>query len=724
MNSNIQDYQTKQNLSKKLKNLFTFSLLAGSMVSLVPATALGKNHQPPPDLFDDFGIQQSTNKMLPAKADKGKNRSVNVHTDLIWSDALTLNLFDDVTVTAVRDRIIDNVKGNTTWIGHVEGEQDSDVFLTVRGKTMSGSIQIGQDLYEIETKGNNKHDITQVDPDKNPPHSHSKTVEDFIAAGGEAASSPTSTANATTSAATAGTIIDLMVIYTPKAKTNASGQTGIETKIANAVAMANQAYINSNIAMQLNVVYTGEISYVETGNMSTSLTNLTSANDGKMDAVHTLRNQYGADQVVLITADTNYCGIAYVMQNVSTSFAPYAFSVVHDDSTYACLSNSTLAHELGHNQGDLHDRASSSSSDHGAYDYSYGYRLCQTGGFRTVMSYSCNGGTRVNYFSNPNVTLSNGLVTGTATENNALSMTNTKAIVTAFRATVSAAPPAAPGNLKATVLSDSEISLAWSDNSSDETGFRLERSTNGINWTEFAVTAGNIVSFIDTGLAASTSYQYRARAYNSNGNSSYSNIGTVKTNAPIVAACTTNTPALTMSPATQYSKPGAALTYSINLTDQDSSACSPSSFTLTNSDGTILGTYLLSAGSSTPATWATTAPTTEGSSTKSVTASAPDHADTNQSVTVIVDTTAPTAPGSLKATVNKRNQTVNLSWIASTDTGSGLLNYVIQRNNTTIGATTATSYTNKSGKGTFTYTVEAVDKTGNSKGSSISVIVK
>ena len=84
-----------------------------------------------------------------------------------------------------------------------------------------------------------------------------------------------------------------------------------------------------------------------------------------MDEIHTLRNHYGADQVVLITADADSCGIAYVMQTVSTSFAPYAFSVVHDDSSYACLSNSSFAHELGHNQGDAHDRANTSSP--GAY---------------------------------------------------------------------------------------------------------------------------------------------------------------------------------------------------------------------------------------------------------------------------------------------------------------------------------------------------------------------
>jgi PKD repeat protein len=58
--SNIQDNQTNQKLSEKLKNILTLSLFASSRVSLVPATALGKNHQPPPGLFDDSGIQQSS----------------------------------------------------------------------------------------------------------------------------------------------------------------------------------------------------------------------------------------------------------------------------------------------------------------------------------------------------------------------------------------------------------------------------------------------------------------------------------------------------------------------------------------------------------------------------------------------------------------------------------------------------------------------------------------
>lgn len=671
-----------------------------------------------PELFDSFGLTQQAKKSLPTKAIKGRNRSVNVNTDLLWSDALTLTLFDDVVVTVVRDRLIDKVKGSTTWIGHVEGESNSEVFLTVTGRTMSGTVQIGDDLYEINLGANDLHEIIKVDTSMNPEdEDDTMTVEDFISEGGEIDFTVSPVPDEVNDGATAGTIIDIMVVYTPKARANAGGQSGIESKILNAIAKANQSYINSQTDMQVNLVHMTEISYVESGSTSTSLKDITGTNDGKMDNVHTLRNQYGADQVVLITADTSACGTGYLMSNPSTSFAPYAFSVVHDDSKYACLSNHTLAHELGHNQGSHHDRANASSTP--AYDYSYGYRLCQTGGFRTVMSYDCSGGTRVGYFSNPKVTY-NGEYTGTATEDNARSMINTKAIVAAFRSSVDTSTPTAPSSLAASALSDTEITISWADNSNNETGFRLERSIDAKSWYEFAVVGSNVKSFTDTGLAAATTYYYRVRAYNSNGSSSYSNAVSAATKAATVATCEYNNPALTMAPTTIYALPGASVAYSISLTNKDSSACGTSTFTLTNSDGGVLGSYSLSPGASTSATWNTTAPTVDGTHTKSITASASAHNNVSSTATILVDGTAPTAPGSLKAAVKKSTQ-VDLTWTASTDTGSGVSHYVVSRNGAIIGQTTSLKFTDRPGKGSFTYTVEAFDKATNKKGSSVSV---
>jgi hypothetical protein len=197
------------------KNIFSLTLLVSFIISLSSANAVGKTQAP--DLFDYADVPHTTNKTLPPKAVKGRNHSVNINTDLLDLDTLTLNLFDDVVVTAILDRLVDN-QGSKTWIGHVEGEQDSEVFLTLRGNTMSGNVQIGDKTYEIEFKGNNQHDITQVDPDKNPKHSHSKQPEDFLATGGQIDTTAAATAP-TTSAATAGTSLMCWWLIPRKQKT-------------------------------------------------------------------------------------------------------------------------------------------------------------------------------------------------------------------------------------------------------------------------------------------------------------------------------------------------------------------------------------------------------------------------------------------------------------------------------------------------------------------------
>ena len=100
-------------------------------------------------------------------------------------------------------------------------------------------------------------------------------------------------------------------------------------------------------------------------------------------------------------------------------------------------------------------------------------------------------------------------------------------------AVTQAAPalPAAPTNLAATVISRSQINLAWTDNANNETGFKIERC-KGATCTNFALIAtvgANVTSYSNTGLAANTTYRYRIYAYNAGGNSAYSNIAAAKT---------------------------------------------------------------------------------------------------------------------------------------------------------------------------------------------------
>ena len=89
--------------------------------------------------------------------------------------------------------------------------------------------------------------------------------------------------------------------------------------------------------------------------------------------------------------------------------------------------------------------------------------------------------------------------------------------------------PVAPSGLTATVISKTQIDLAWNDDSSNEDGFKIERSTNGSTWTQIAVVGPNIRNYSSTGLAANKTYFYRVRAFNVLGNSAYSNTISAKT---------------------------------------------------------------------------------------------------------------------------------------------------------------------------------------------------
>ncbi|MEO8046425.1 MAG: reprolysin-like metallopeptidase, partial [Nitrospirota bacterium] len=78
----------------------------------------------------------------------------------------------------------------------------------------------------------------------------------------------------TTAAAAGDSIVDLLVVYTSTAKAKEGGQSAIEALITLGVDSANQAYSNSQIAMQLRLVHTAEVVYSESGNMNTDLTRL------------------------------------------------------------------------------------------------------------------------------------------------------------------------------------------------------------------------------------------------------------------------------------------------------------------------------------------------------------------------------------------------------------------------------------------------------------------
>lgn len=100
-------------------------------------------------------------------------------------------------------------------------------------------------------------------------------------------------------------------------------------------------------------------------------------------------------------------------------------------------------------------------------------------------------------------------------------------------------PPAAPLGLMANTFDHQRIDLSWTDNSSNESGFELQRSQDELFTTTITVInlGAGVTSYSNTGLAASTQYFYRVLAKNAGGSSEFSNIATATTNvAPPDAA--------------------------------------------------------------------------------------------------------------------------------------------------------------------------------------------
>ncbi|MEI7732036.1 MAG: LamG-like jellyroll fold domain-containing protein, partial [Verrucomicrobiota bacterium] len=95
----------------------------------------------------------------------------------------------------------------------------------------------------------------------------------------------------------------------------------------------------------------------------------------------------------------------------------------------------------------------------------------------------------------------------------------------ALRFQAQAGPPAAPSDLVSAADSATQITLSWTDNSTNETGFRVETSATGTNnWTVAATVGAGVTNCIHTNLTCNTLYYYRVCATNAAGVSAYANV--------------------------------------------------------------------------------------------------------------------------------------------------------------------------------------------------------
>lgn len=238
------------------------------------------------------------------------------------------------------------------------------------------------------------------------------------------------------------TVIDVMIIYSNEAEVYANeNEGGINNTIAASIAYTNNISANSALGITFNLVYSGPANFSDvSGNSSEHFKFLNEDGDGKMDEVHSIREQVGADLVGLFTFNADYAGIANLLTD---RYGDKSLSFSLTNILYASNSH-VLAHEFGHNLGASHTKYQKFQAGPTIWEnwaentWSGGWRWRSNDGvlYSSVMSY--NGGSyfednetsvTVPYFSDDDRFYLGGQMGNEFEANNTLTIQETKSII-------------------------------------------------------------------------------------------------------------------------------------------------------------------------------------------------------------------------------------------------------------------------------------------------------
>jgi predicted esterase len=123
--------------------------------------------------------------------------------------------------------------------------------------------------------------------------------------------------------------------------------------------------------------------------------------------------------------------------------------------------------------------------------------------------------------------------------------------------------PTIPSDLTATPISESSISLSWSDDSNNEVGFEIYRATYDIvgNYLLIATTAPDVTMYLDSGLPGGTTFYYKIRAKGIVNNSPFT--------SPVNTATLNNPPVITTTIPDRSVQIGTILEFEVQATDPD-----------------------------------------------------------------------------------------------------------------------------------------------------------
>ncbi|WP_456861339.1 reprolysin-like metallopeptidase [Bradyrhizobium sp. USDA 4503] len=189
--------------------------------------------------------------------------------------------------------------------------------------------------------------------------------------------------------------IDILLLYTQSAEANSAD---IRASIVSAFDEMQMALGTRNFSVTVRIADLQRTNFVESADMKNDLQSIRLST-----SISSLRNAARADLVSVIGnyPNSGNCGIGYLNEGTQPGADQYGYSLVH----YGCLTNRSLAHEIGHNFGMRHD-----AYVDGAGSYNHGFVLHNLK-VRSIMAYNnaCSDKgyncTRINSYSSPQVLL-------------------------------------------------------------------------------------------------------------------------------------------------------------------------------------------------------------------------------------------------------------------------------------------------------------------------------
>jgi hypothetical protein len=470
-----------------------FALLRTALcLALLPFAAVAA----PPLLVPHEGPVAKAEGPRPFKSE-GRRVHFNLHglQDLRPGDEVELRLPDGKVHALVFDVLKDEGNGIVTWVGHHKGSTDKLRAIVTTGPggsfgrivTPDGEFRLtpgeGFDwLVDMTAEAPYLPSIDLHDDMRRvPPRAKSLAVETDTSAAEFQDIVPGVNSVATSKATLPQVVVDLMVVYTNTYAANLGAN--LQTRLNFLVSSANTMYADSDVAITLRLVHHVGVNYSDAIDAATALNAITPAaggGTGVFAGIEGLRTQYGADMVAFLRNGSDFGGggIGWTLDApLSSGYAGYMYSV-----TTGCVRGCewVIIHELGHNMGNMHDRATTSWQDggtptpsQGSYPYSFGYYSCTantlscnpsvpggctaqpecstprggTNNFSDVMAYFHATTTRNFKFSNPAINCAGALgiqvPCGVANVNDtARSMNNNRVALSALRATtVGSGPP-------------------------------------------------------------------------------------------------------------------------------------------------------------------------------------------------------------------------------------------------------------------------------------------